>query len=183
MKRIETTLNGAYLVEQTLFKDPRGSFFEIYSSRSFADQGLDIGFVQDNCSHSVSAGVIRGLHFQKKPHAQAKLVLVLTGKIYDVIADLRESSPTFLKWEAFELSASEPRMLFVPRGFAHGFCTLEPHTRVLYKVDALYAPSSDSGIRWDDPDLAVSWPVSSPLLSEKDQRLPLLREIDLKSCI
>lgn len=183
MKLIDTPLHGAYIVEQTLFQDPRGSFLEIYSARAFDEAGLNLEFVQDNCSHSLGAGVLRGLHFQKDPHAQAKLVWALTGKIYDVIVDLREGSPTYLKWAAFELSSGLPCMLFVPRGYAHGFCTLEPDTRVFYKVDAPYAPSSECGIRWDDPDLAISWPVSSPLLSEKDSKLPLLKEIDLKSCV
>ena len=183
MKLIDTALNGAYIVEQTLYNDPRGSFLEVYSSRAFAGNGLNLVFVQDNCSHSVHSGVVRGLHFQKFPHAQTKLVWVLTGKIYDVIVDLREGSPSFLKWAAFELSAQDPRMLLVPRGYAHGFCTLEPDTRVFYKVDVAYAPQSESGIRWDDPDLAIPWPVSSPLLSEKDQKLPLLSQIDLMTCI
>jgi len=181
MKLIDTTLDGAYIVEQNLFQDPRGSFLEIYSSKAFADKGLNLDFVQDNCSHSTGAGVIRGLHFQKDPYAQAKLVWVLTGKIYDVIVDLREGSKTYLKWAGFELHAGQPRMLLVPRGFAHGFCTLEPDSRVFYKVDAPYSPSFEGGIRWDDPDLAISWPNDSPLLSDKDRKLPSLREAGYKA--
>jgi dTDP-4-dehydrorhamnose 3,5-epimerase len=181
MQLIETPFHGAYIVKQTLYQDPRGSFLEIYSSSAFAAKGLNIEFVQDNCSHSASAGVIRGLHFQRSPHAQAKLVWVLTGKVYDVIVDLCKGSPTYLKWAAFELSAGKPRMLFVPRGFAHGFCTLEPDTRVFYKVDAFYAPASERGIRWDDPDLAIPWPTQSPLISDKDKVLPLIKDLDLKS--
>jgi dTDP-4-dehydrorhamnose 3,5-epimerase len=158
----------------------KGSFLEINSSSAFAAKGLNLEFVQDNCSHSLSAGVIRGLHFQRSPHAQAKFVWVLTGKVYDVIVDLRDGSPTYLKWAAFELSAEKPRMLFVTRGFAHGFCTLEQDTRVFYKVDAQYAPQSEGRIRWDDPDLAISCPPQSPLLSDKDKMLPLIKELDLR---
>jgi dTDP-4-dehydrorhamnose 3,5-epimerase len=180
MQLIETPLHGAYIIEQTLYQDPRGSFLEIYSSSVFAAKGLNLEFVQDNCSHSLSAGVIRGLHFQRSPHAQAKLVWVLTGKIFDVIVDLRDTSSTYLKWTAFELSAEKPRMLFVPKGFAHGFCTLVPDTRVFYKVDTFYSPQSESGIRWDDPDLAISWPTQSPLLSDKDKVLPMIKELDLR---
>jgi dTDP-4-dehydrorhamnose 3,5-epimerase len=177
MELTPTSLSGAYLIGQTLFQDPRGFFLEIYSTRAFAERGLTLEFVQDNCSFSKEKGVIRGLHFQAAPHAQAKLVWTLTGSVYDVIVDLREDSPTFLKWEAFELSASKPLMLFVPKGFAHGFCTLEPDTRVFYKVDIPYAPKSEGGVRWDDPDLGIAWPTDAPILSEKDRRLPLLSEI------
>jgi dTDP-4-dehydrorhamnose 3,5-epimerase len=177
MKLIETSLNGAYIVEQGLYQDPRGSFLEIYSAKAFAENGLNVEFVQDNCSLSRDKGVIRGLHFQNPPHAQAKLVWALTGKVYDVIVDLQKGSPTYLKWEAFELSAEEPLLLFVPRGFAHGFCTLETDTRVFYKVDAPYAPQAESGLRWDDPDLAIPWPASSPIISDKDKKLPLLKGI------
>jgi dTDP-4-dehydrorhamnose 3,5-epimerase len=177
MKLIETSLTGAYIVEQNLYQDPRGHFLEIFSAKAFRENGLHTEFVQDNCSLSNDRGVIRGLHFQNPPHAQAKLVWALTGAIYDVIVDLRRDSPTYLQWEGFELSAKSPRLLFVPREFAHGFCTLEPFTRVFYKVDAPYAPKSESGVRWDDPDLAIPWPTDSPILSDKDIVLPLLKEL------
>ena len=180
MKLIETSLNGAFIVEQSLYRDQRGFFLEIFSAKAFAENRLNIEFVQDNCSLSRDKGVIRGLHLQNPPHAQAKLVWVLTGRVYDVIVDLQKGSPTYLKWEPFELSAEEPRLLFVPRGFAHGFCTLEQNTRVFYKVDAPYAPRAESGLRWDDPDLAIPWPTKSPIVSDKDKKLPLLKEFVLE---
>jgi dTDP-4-dehydrorhamnose 3,5-epimerase len=126
---------------------------------------------------SLDEGVIRGLHFQSDPHAQAKLIWVISGSIYDVIVDIRPGSTSFGRWSAFELAADKPRMLFVPRGFAHGFCTLVPDTRVFYKVDSPYAPQAENGIRWDDPDLAIPWPIDQPIVSEKDKTLPLLKEL------
>ncbi|HPI93938.1 MAG TPA: dTDP-4-dehydrorhamnose 3,5-epimerase [Deltaproteobacteria bacterium] len=177
MKLIETKLADAYVVESVLHRDDRGSFLEIYSAGAFTGLGLDVGFVQDNCSHSRDKGVIRGLHFQQDPFAQAKLVWTLTGSVYDVIVDLRKDSRTFKRWEAFILTADKPSLLFVPRGFAHGFCTLEPDTRVFYKVDAPYAPRAEGGIRWDDPDLSIPWPEENPILSDKDSRLPFLKDL------
>ncbi len=176
MKLIETSLVGAYVIETVLHRDLRGSFLELFNAEALAQCGLHVTFVQDNCSHSVDPGVIRGLHYQLDPYAQAKLVWTLTGSIYDVIVDLRQRSRTYLKWEAFELSAHKPFMVFVPRGFAHGFCTLEPDTRVFYKVDTPYNPRAEGGIRWNDQDLAIPWPADSPILSVKDAGLPLLRE-------
>ena len=178
MKLIETSLEDAYVVETDLHRDRRGSFLEIFNADAMANCGLNVNFVQDNCSHSLEPGTIRGLHFQRDPHAQAKLVWTLTGSVYDVIVDLRKGSRTFLKWESFELSAHRPLMIFVPRGFAHGFCTLEPDTRVFYKVDAPYNPRAEGGIRWDDPRLAIPWPADSPVLSDKDAGLPFLKELD-----
>lgn len=175
MKLIGTALEGAYVVESVIHRDRRGSFLEIFNADALARCGLHVSFVQDNCSHSLEAGVIRGLHFQRAPHAQAKLVWTLTGSVYDVIVDLRKESRTYLRWEAFELSAGKPLMVFVPRGFAHGFCTLEADTRVFYKVDAPYNPQAEGGIRWNDPDLAIPWPADSPVLSDKDAGLPLLK--------
>jgi dTDP-4-dehydrorhamnose 3,5-epimerase len=180
MKLIATDLDGSYIVEQTLYEDHRGSFLEIFSKKAFQECGISAEFVQDNSSLSKDAGVIRGLHFQNAPHAQAKLIWVVAGSIYDVIVDLREGSPGFARWTAVELSADTPRMLFVPKGFAHGFCTLLPGTRVFYKVDAPYAPKAEGGVRWDDPDLAIPWPTPSPIVSDKDKALPLLKESSLK---
>lgn len=176
MKLIPTSLEGSYVIETVIHRDRRGSFLEIFNADALARCGLNVSFVQDNCSHSLEAGVIRGLHFQKDPHAQAKLVWTLTGAVYDVIVDLRKESRTYLMWESFELTAHKPLMVFVPRGFAHGFCTLEPDTRVFYKVDAPYHPQAEGGIRWNDPDLAIPWPVQAPVLSDKDDVLPLLKE-------
>jgi len=180
MKLIPTDLEGAFIVEQTLYRDSRGSFLEIFNQKAFAESGIPVEFVQDNSSLSTDAGVIRGLHFQKEPHAQAKLVWVVAGAVRDVIVDLREGSQSFAKWTAVELSSDEPRMLFVPRGFAHGFCTLVPQTRVFYKVDSPYAPQAEGGVRFDDPGLAIPWPTSSPIVSDKDRALPLLKDLGVR---
>ncbi|HDP25863.1 MAG TPA: dTDP-4-dehydrorhamnose 3,5-epimerase [Deltaproteobacteria bacterium] len=177
MQFIETTLQDVFIVEPSVHKDQRGFFLEAFSSRIFRDYGIAVDFVQDNCSFSKSSGVIRGLHFQYPPHAQAKLIWVITGSILDVVVDLRRASPTYGKWLSVEMSSSPVRMLYVPRGFAHGFCTLRNSTRVLYKVDAFYAPHADAGIRWNDPDLAIVWPTQSPIVSAKDSRLPSLSDI------
>jgi len=156
------------------FGDNRGWFTESWSRKV-----LDVDFCQDNLSLSAPRGTVRGLHFQKPPHAQAKLVSVLRGRIFDVAVDIRVGSPTYGRHVAVELSADKGNQLFVPRGFAHGFCTLEPDTMVMYKVDAFYAPESDAGLLWSDPALAITWPVTSAEaeLSPKDQRLPRLADI------
>lgn len=179
MKFIETTLPGAFVVEPVVYRDDRGFFVETFNHKVFADRGIDVTFVQDNYSFSREKGVLRGLHFQYSPQAQTKLVLVIRGSVYDVIVDLRKDSPTFLKWTWVELSSTDLNMLYVPKGFAHGFYTLQENTHVLYKVDSLYAPRFDGGIRWDDPDLAIRWPGSSPILSDKDEHLALLKDIAL----
>lgn len=179
MKVTETELAGAFLIEPDIHADDRGFFVELYSRKAFRGHGIEADFVQDNYSFSRKKGVLRGLHFQYPPHSQAKLVWVVSGAVFDVIVDLRKGSPTYRRWISVELSASPLRMLYVPRGFAHGFCTLTDNAHVLYKVDAPYAPEADGGIRWDDPDLAVPWPVAEPILSAKDGRLPYLREIPL----
>jgi len=165
------------LIEPVRFGDARGFFSEVWSHRAFAAQGLDVTFVQDNHSLSREAGVLRGLHFQRPPAAQGKLVRVVRGSILDVAVDIREGSPTYGRHVAVELSAANWRQLWVPRGFAHGFCTLEPDTEVLYKVDAHYDRAADAGIAWDDPALGISWPVSAPVLSDKDRAAPRLSEI------
>jgi dTDP-4-dehydrorhamnose 3,5-epimerase len=177
MKFIETGFEGAYIIEPTVFRDNRGFFMETYNRKVFEDHGISPDFVQDNYSFSQPRGVIRGLHFQYPPHAQSKLVMVMSGSIFDVIVDLRKGSTSFGKWFSVELSGSPFRMIYVPRGFAHGFCTLEENAHVLYKVDALYNPAADGGIRWDDPELGIPWPASQPVLSGKDSELPLLGQI------
>lgn len=161
------------------FGDDRGSFSETHSRRSFAEALGDIEFVQDNQSFSVRQGTVRGLHFQLPPAAQAKLVRVLRGALLDVAVDLRPNSRTFRQHIAVELSAANRAQLFVPRGFAHGFCTLEDNTEVLYKCDEYYSPAHDRGVAWTDPDLGISWPVSpgQATLSEKDAKAPLLKDI------
>jgi len=172
MEWTPVSLPGAYLITPKVFADERGFFLESYVQREFADHGIDAVFVQDNHSRSTQAGVLRGLHAQFPPDAQAKLVRCVRGEVYDVIVDIRRGSPAYGRWEGFTLSESNKKMLFVPRGFAHGFCTLAADTEVLYKADCYYAPKSDRGIRWDDPDLAIRWPVTAPVLSAKDKALP-----------
>jgi dTDP-4-dehydrorhamnose 3,5-epimerase len=178
MEFIETSLKGAYIIKPKVFQDERGFFVESYSEKVFAENRIDAKFVQDNHSLSVKKGVLRGLHFQLPPNEQAKLVRVTRGKVYDVVVDIRKNSPTYGKWEGVELSAENFKMLFVPRGFAHAFLTLEDNTEFMYKVDNFYAPESDSGIIWDDPDLAIDWPIKDPFLSEKDSKLQKFKDFD-----
>jgi len=175
MEFIETSLKGACIIKPKVFRDERGFFLEFWNEKVFAENGIAAKFVQDNHSLSVKKGVLRGLHFQLPPNEQAKLVRVTRGKVYDVIVDLRKNSETFGKWEGFELSAENFQMLFIPRGFAHAYCTLEDNTEFIYKVDNFYAPESDSGIIWNDPDLAINWPTKDPILSEKDSKLQELK--------
>ncbi len=179
MKFIETDLPGAFVIEPDVYKDNRGFFLELYNRKVFEEHRISPDFFQDNYSFSQKKGVLRGLHFQYPPHFQAKLVMVMCGAIHDVIVDLRKGSPKYGKWIAIELSNSPFRMIYVPRGFAHGFCTLTDNAHVLYKVDSLYNPGADGGVRWDDPDLDIRWPVSEPILSEKDKELPFLKDITL----
>ncbi|MEN5084185.1 dTDP-4-dehydrorhamnose 3,5-epimerase [Bosea sp. TWI1241] len=162
------------LVRPRRFGDARGYFMETWSEEAFAAAGIAARFVQDNQSLSAAPGVVRGLHFQRPPAAQAKLVRVLRGAVYDVAVDLRAGSPSYGRWCAARLSADGAEQLFVPRGFAHGFCTLEPDTEVAYKVDGPYAPDCEGGLAWDDPALAIDWPVArdAAQLSEKDRALP-----------
>lgn len=161
------------------FADARGHFTETWNRKAFRAAGIDADFCQDNQSLSTAVGTVRGLHFQKPPHAQAKLVSVLQGAIFDVAVDLRNASPTFGKHVTAELRATDGAQLFVPAGFAHGFCTLEPDTIVQYKVDAHYAPEADAGIFWADESLAIAWPVAADRahLSPKDLNLPRLEAI------
>lgn len=172
MEFIKTKFADAWIIKPQVFQDHRGFFLESYSRTKFAEQGIDTVFVQDNHSMSVSKGVLRGLHFQTPPHAQTKLVRVTKGKVYDVIVDLRKSSPTYGQWEGVELSSKNFLMLYVPKGFAHGFCTLEDNTEFLYKVDDFYAPECDAGLRWNDPTLSINWPVKETIMSDKDRQHP-----------
>lgn len=160
------------------FEDPRGWFSETYQRDRFKAAGIDADFVQDNQSLSRPAGTLRGIHFQTPPHTQAKLVRCLKGRIWDVAVDLRRGSPTYGQWVATELTAARGEQLYVPAGFGHAFLTLEPDTEVAYKTSDFYAPDCDGGIAWDDPDLAISWPLpgAAPGLSEKDAKLPRLKD-------
>lgn len=168
-----------FLIEPIRLADERGFFSEVWSRHTLAAVGLDIDFVQDNHAFSREVGVLRGLHFQRPPSAQGKLVRVVRGAIFDVAVDIREGSATYGEHVAVELSATNWRQLWVPPGFAHGYCTLEPNTEILYKVDAPYDRETDGGIAWDDPDLAIDWPSVAELavLSAKDRSAPRLTEI------
>jgi dTDP-4-dehydrorhamnose 3,5-epimerase len=177
VKATPLDLPGLLLIEPARHGDARGFFSEVWSRRALAAQGLDVDFVQDNHSLSREAGVLRGLHFQRPPAAQGKLVRVVRGAILDVAVDIRQGSATYGQHVACVLSAANWRQLWVPRGFAHGFATLEPDTEVIYKVDAYYDRAADAGIAWDDPALGIDWPVASPVLSDKDRAAPRLAEI------
>ena len=179
LKKIPTSLPDIFFIEPKVFSDSRGFFFESYSRRDMELVGIAEDFVQDNQSSSAK-GVVRGLHFQAR-HPQGKLVRVLRGSIYDVVVDLRKRSPTFGTSIGFEISAQDFRMIWIPVGFAHGFLSLEDHTEVLYKTTDFYYPEYDAGIRWNDPNLGISWPlaqygISSAIISEKDAQLPLLKD-------
>jgi dTDP-4-dehydrorhamnose 3,5-epimerase len=168
------------LIVPPRFEDKRGWFMESYNAARLAERGIKNEFLQDNQAFSRDAGTVRGLHFQRPPAAQAKLVRVLRGAIYDVAVDLRKKSATYGKFAAAKLSAKGGEQLFIPAGFAHGYCTLENETEVLYKVDAGYAPGAEGGIVWNDPDLKISWPVDpkNVFLSEKDLALPHFRDFE-----
>lgn len=170
-------LPGVLLVEAKSFEDPRGYFMETYKRSAFQSGGIPSEFVQDNLSQSMR-GVLRGLHYQKSPMAQGKLLSVLSGAIFDVAVDIRQGSPTFGEWIGVRLAAEEHRLLYVPEGFAHGFQALEDGTLVWYKVTSEYAPELDRGIAWNDPRLAIDWPLENPILSEKDSDLPDLATAD-----
>jgi len=174
----KTTLQDAYLIKPKVFNDERGFFMEPYSKKELQAAGIEADFVLDCHSMSVTKGVLRGLHFQLPPHTQAKLVRVTKGTVYDVIVDLRKDSPTFGKWEGFELSALNRWQLFVPRGFAHGFCTMEDYTEFQYKCDNFYAPESEGGLMWNDPDLKIFWPIENPTLSDKDKKHPPFKDFN-----
>lgn len=179
MKVTLLNLQGACLIEPMVHGDNRGFFMESFNQEMFIKKGIDFNFIQDNQSLSSEPGVIRGLHYQLNPKAQTKIIRVLTGAIYDVIVDVRKSSPTFGKWVGIILSEHNHRQLLVPKGFAHGFCTLVPNTQVLYKVDEYYSPENDRGILWNDPVLGIDWPTTKPILSDKDQHHPLLKDAEL----
>ena len=163
------------LIEADTYRDDRGFFRATFKRSAFAEGGIDRDFPQANFSRS-SAGVLRGLHFQREPKVVAKLVGVARGRVFDVAADVRPGSATFGSWVGHELSAESGLMMFVPEGFAHGFCALEDETLVTYLMTGEYSAEHDAGVRWDDPDLAVSWPVAEPVLSPKDRELPYLKD-------
>ncbi|MCA1065830.1 dTDP-4-dehydrorhamnose 3,5-epimerase [Rossellomorea sp. AcN35-11] len=172
MNLLTTEIQGVFVIEPSVYPDHRGFFMESYNQKMFENNGILYEFIQDNHSYSKEKGVIRGLHYQLNPKAQTKLVRVASGSVYDVMVDLRHDSDTFGQWIGVLLSDENHRQVLVPRGIAHGFCTLVPGTTVLYKVDEYYDPSLDRGIMWNDPHLNIDWPVTSPILSGKDRNLP-----------
>jgi dTDP-4-dehydrorhamnose 3,5-epimerase len=175
----ELSIPGVKAIKTKKFEDSRGFFSETYNRNAYRDAGIDLAFVQDNHALSKAAGTVRGLHYQGHPFAQDKLVRVVSGRILDVVVDIRRSSPTFGQWLSVEISADEWNQILVPIGFAHGLCTLEPDTQVLYKVTNYYSAAHDFGIRWNDPDLNIRWPFSEGQieLSEKDKKQPLFKDV------
>jgi dTDP-4-dehydrorhamnose 3,5-epimerase len=173
----QLAIPGLVLVRPRSFEDPRGAFRELYKYSDFAAAGISETFMQDNWSRSAK-GVLRGLHFQRPPRAQAKLVWAIQGEIYDVVVDIRRGSETYGEWLGVTLSSDESSLLYVPAGFAHGYCVLSDGVEVHYKLTAEFAPEFEGGLAWDDPDLAIAWPVDEPLLSEKDRTWPRLRELE-----
>lgn len=180
MNVIETELEGVVIIEPRVFKDDRGYFFESFSQKNFEEKVCKTEFVQDNESKS-TYGVLRGLHFQKPPYAQSKLVRVVKGKVLDVAVDIRKGSPTFGKHVAVELSAENKRQFFLPRGFAHGFAVLSEEAIFQYKCDNFYAPQNEGALAWDDPDLGIDWkiPADKVILSEKDMCHDALKDAEL----
>ena len=177
LKVLKTKLESVLLIEPTVFEDARGWLMEAYNKIKLPKVICD--FVQDNHSYSAVKGTLRGIHFQRPPMAQAKMVRCIKGSILDFAVDLRPDSETFKQWICVELSAENKKQLFIPRGFGHAFVTLEDNTEIVYKVDNYYSPKHDAAILWSDPELAIIWGVDSPILSDKDRRAPLLREAKL----
>lgn len=179
MNIIKTSIAGLLVIEPQVFKDARGYFVETYNEQRYREAGIDTVFVQDNQSCS-SYGVVRGLHFQRPPYSQAKLVCCTVGRVLDVAVDLRKNSPTFGQWFGVELSEENKRQFYIPRGFAHGFSVLSEQAIFTYKCDNLYHPEADGGILLSDPDLAIDWqvPAEKRIISEKDKKHPLLKDFD-----
>lgn len=175
----ELAIPDVKIVRPRKFGDARGFFSETYNAQALREAGIGDVFVQDNHSFSAATGTVRGLHFQRLPRGQAKLVRVTRGRIWDVAVDLRAASPTYGKWVAAEISAEAWNQIYIPVGFAHGFCTLEPDSEIVYKVTDYYAPAEDGGVFWRDEDLAVAWPVApeAAIMSDKDRTLPRLKDL------
>jgi dTDP-4-dehydrorhamnose 3,5-epimerase len=165
----QADLPGVVIIEPKVFADARGFFVETFKQSDFHAAGMPAGFVQENHSKSVH-GTLRGLHFQRPPKAQGKLVRTIVGEIFDVAADVRPESPTFGNWVGVHLTAANKRLIFIPPGYAHGFCVLSDEAEVIYKTTEEYAPALECGVRWDDPALAIDWPISNPLLSARDEQ-------------
>jgi dTDP-4-dehydrorhamnose 3,5-epimerase len=174
-RQLETQLDGVVLIESEVHGDERGFLVETFRDDGWRELGVGVEFVQENHSRS-GRGILRGLHFQTRP-GQAKLVRCIRGRIWDVAVDLRHDSPTYRRWEGYELDDELHRQLFVPAGFGHGFCVLSDQADVAYKLSSYYDPATEAGIAWDDPDVGVEWPISDPILSQRDRTAPRLAEI------
>jgi dTDP-4-dehydrorhamnose 3,5-epimerase len=179
MEVVSLAIDAVKLIRPQRISDPRGYFSETWNRKIFSEHGIDIDFVQDNASWSAKAGTLRGLHFQRPPRAQAKLVRAARGSVFDVAVDLRRNSPAFGRHVSAVLTAQSGDQLLIPAGFAHGFCTLEDATEVLYKTSDYYSPEHEAGVRWDDVALGIVWPLGNvaPTISERDRKLPSLNEI------
>ena len=177
MKVIEAALKDVLILKPRISEDPRGFFMETYQKTRYRDAGINADFVQDNMSFS-RKNTLRGLHYQH-PHGQAKLVQVLQGEVFDVAVDIRKGSPSFGKWCASHLSAQNKRQMFIPDGFAHGFCVLSDTALFNYKCSDFYVPECENGVLWCDPDMGIDWPVTAPILSQKDEAYPCLSDIEL----
>jgi len=170
-------ISDVILVEAKSFPDERGFFLESFKESVFIENGINARFIQDNLTHSIK-GVLRGLHYQKAPKAQAKLVTTLRGEIFDVAVDIRNNSTTYGKWIGETLSEQNHKLLYIPEGFAHGFCVLSEEADIFYKVNQEYSPEHDRGFIWNDPEIDVKWPIEKPIVSKKDQKLPILKNAD-----
>lgn len=175
MEILTTEIPGLLIIKPDVFYDERGYFFESYNRNKFAEAGVDVDFVQDNESRSMK-GVLRGLHFQREPFAQGKLVRVVKGEVLDVAVDIRKNSPTFGKWASIKLSGENKLMYWIPEGFAHGFLTLEDDTIFTYKCTGVYNKPAEASIRWNDPELSINWEFDNPILSSKDENAPLFSD-------
>lgn len=180
MKKIETSLKDAVVIEPDVFGDARGWFYESYSKQKLEQLGIDIDFIQDNRSFSAQKGTLRGLHCQKGETSQTKLLTCLRGTIMDVAVDIRKGSPTYMQWTAVELSGENKKMFLIPKGFLHGFLTLTDDVEVLYKVDEYYSPENDRSIKFDDPALGIDWGIENPIRSAKDEKGMLFSDSDLE---
>lgn len=177
MRIVETELPGVFVVEPDHISDERGEFIRTYSREVWGEHGLSGEFTQCNVSRNTRAGTLRGMHFQWAPHAEVKLVRCVTGRIFDVAVDLRRNSPSFGRWFGTILEGDSARALYIPTGFAHGFQSLTDHAEVFYQMSASYAPGHTGGVRWDDPEIGIAWPMTPTVISERDRALPLLRDL------
>jgi len=175
MNVIKTPLKGLLIIETDVFGDNRGWFTETYTKNKFADQGIDFDFVQDNQSYSAQKGTLRGIHFQKNPRAQTKLIRCSRGAIIDTVVDLRKGSDTYRRWHSIELSAENKKQLLIPKGFGHAFLTITDNVEVQYKVDEYYSVEHDCSIKYNDPEIGIKWGIENPILSQKDINAPLFK--------